>query len=187
MQIVGSLQKIYLRVGSNKGNAIRRRDLCNHAGFCLRASGIGNLTRSSDDPEAKRLAIEEAGNCTSGRLVAWRKELNKSIEPEFAPSIALVEEPHKGCSGPIWVRGSVPVESSDGAAYEVRNRVALCRCGASSNKPFCDGRHMAIRFTDGDTSLENRWGLRGDFSANYAGCERRRGGAKLNLLCHQQH
>jgi len=79
-------------------------DLCNHAGFCLRASGIGNLTRSSDEPEAKRLAIEEAGNCTSGRLVAWHKELDKSIEPEFEPSIALVEEPHKSCSGPLWVR-----------------------------------------------------------------------------------
>ena len=104
-------------------------DLCNHAGFCLRAGGIGNLTRSSDDPEAKRLAIEEAGNCTSG---------------------------HKGCSGALWVRGNVAIESSDGSVYEVRNRVALCRCGASSNKPFCDGSHMVIRFTDGDKSLENR-------------------------------
>jgi CDGSH-type Zn-finger protein len=131
-------------------------DLCNHAGFCLRASGIGNLTRSSDEPEAKRLAIEEAGNCTSGRLVAWHKELDKSIEPEFEPSIALVEEPHKGCSGPLWVRGSVQVVSSDGGVYEVRNRVALCRCGTSSNKPFCDGSHMVIKFTDGDKSLENR-------------------------------
>ena len=131
-------------------------DLCTHAGFCLRASGIGNLTRSSNDPKAKRLAIEEAGNCTSGRLVVWHKEPEKSIEPEFKPSIALVEEPHKGCSGPLWVRGNVPIESSDGDTYEVRNRVALCRCGASSNKPFCDGSHMVIRFTDGDTSLENR-------------------------------
>ena len=131
-------------------------DLCNHAGFCLRASGIGNLTRSSDDAEAKRLAIEEAGNCTSGRLVAWHKEPEKPIEPEFEPSIALVEEPHKGCSGPLWVRGNVLITSSDGDAYEVRNRVALCRCGASSNKPFCDGSHMVIRFTDSDSSLENR-------------------------------
>jgi CDGSH-type Zn-finger protein len=131
-------------------------DLCNHAGFCLRAGGIGNLTRSSDDPEAKRLAIEEAGNCTSGRLVAWHKESEKSTEPEFKPSITIVEEPHKGCSGPLWVRGSVPIESSNGDTYEVRNRVALCRCGASSNKPFCDGSHMVIRFTDGDTSIENR-------------------------------
>ena len=131
-------------------------DLCNHAGFCLRAGGIGNLTRSSDDAEAKRLAIEEAENCTSGRLVAWRKEPEKPVEPEFEPSIALVEEPHRGCSGALWVRGNVPIASSDGGAYEVRNRVALCRCGASSNKPFCDGSHIAIRLTDGDSLLENR-------------------------------
>ena len=131
-------------------------DLCNHAGFCLRAGGIGNLTRSSDHTNAKRLAIEEAGNCTSGRLVVWDKAREKSIEPEFEPSITIIEEPHKGCSGALWVRGNVPIESSDGDFYEIRNRVALCRCGASSNKPFCDGTHIVIRFSDGDKSLENR-------------------------------
>jgi len=128
-------------------------DLCNHAGFCLRSKGIGKLTRSSDDPEAKRLAIEEAGNCTSGRLVAWEKKSATSSEPAFEPSIAVVEEPHKGCSGPLWVRGNIPIVSSDGQTYEVRNRVALCRCGSSSNKPLCDGSHVVSKFTDGDTSL----------------------------------
>jgi len=128
-------------------------DLCNHAGFCLRANGIGKLTRSSDDPEAKRTAIEEAGNCTSGRLAVWQKKHEQQLEPEFEPSIAVVEEPHKGCSGPLWVRGNVPIVSPDNQTYEVRNRVALCRCGASSNKPLCDGSHMLIKFTDGDSSL----------------------------------
>jgi CDGSH-type Zn-finger protein len=31
----------------------------------------------------------------------------------------------------------------------VRNRVTLCRCGASQNKPFCDGAHADVKFTDG--------------------------------------
>ncbi|MDP8996734.1 MAG: CDGSH iron-sulfur domain-containing protein, partial [Pseudomonadota bacterium] len=35
-----------------------------------------------------------------------------------------------------------------GTAYELRNRVALCRCGASNNKPFCDGAHASVRFND---------------------------------------
>ncbi|MGZ4906612.1 MAG: CDGSH iron-sulfur domain-containing protein [Halobacteriota archaeon] len=131
-------------------------DLCNHAGFCLRANGIGKLTRSSDDPEAKRIAIEEAWNCTSGRLVALEKESERPVEPEFEPSIAVIEEPHKACSGPLWVRGNIPIVSSDGETYEVRNRVALCRCGASCNKPLCDGSHVVTKFTDGDVSLD-RW------------------------------
>ena len=41
------------------------------------------------------------------------------------------------------------VVAKDGHRYEVRNRVTLCRCGASKNKPFCDGSHAAIEFKDG--------------------------------------
>jgi CDGSH-type Zn-finger protein len=40
------------------------------------------------------------------------------------------------------------VEGPDGEAYEVRNRVTLCRCGGSSNKPFCDGIHKELGFSD---------------------------------------
>jgi CDGSH-type Zn-finger protein len=40
------------------------------------------------------------------------------------------------------------VTGADGAPYEVRNRVTLCRCGASRNKPFCDGTHASIGFKD---------------------------------------
>jgi len=126
-----------------KGPALELTDaqeLCSAARFCHRAGGIWNLTKQSGDPEAKRIAIEEAGNCPSGRLVIWDKK-EKAIEPEFEPSIVLVEDPQEDMSGPIWVRGGIPVESADGSTYEIRNRVALCRCGKSSNKPFCDGGH----------------------------------------------
>jgi CDGSH-type Zn-finger protein len=116
------------------------RELCAAARFCDRAGGIWNLTQQSMDSEAKRIAIEEAGNCPSGRLVVWDKK-GKAIEPEFEPSIGLVEDPQEGMRGPIWVRGGIPVESADGSTYEIRNRVALCRCNRSSNKPFCDGSH----------------------------------------------
>jgi len=55
----------------------------------------------------------------------------------------------KEISGPLWGRGGIPVIGADGVTYEVRNRVALCRRGASSNKPFCDGSHASIGFNDG--------------------------------------
>ena len=117
-------------------------DLCVHAGFCDRASGIWNLVEYSDNPEARRIAIEEAGNCPSGRLVVWDKDGNE-IEPELEPVIGLViEDPVEGLTGALRVRGGIPIEGADGTSYEIRNRVTLCRCGKSANKPFCDGTHL---------------------------------------------
>ena len=69
------------------------------------------------------------------------------------PGIGLVEDPQKKVSGPIWVKGGVEIESEDGQAYEARNRVTLCRCGQSDNKPFCVGNHIRAQFNDGDESL----------------------------------
>ena len=116
------------------------RPLCASAGFCTRAGGTWDLTERSGDPEAKRTAIEQAGNCPSGRLVAWDIE-GQALEPQFEPSIGIVENPHTGAHGPIWVRGGLPIEGADGTVYEVRNRVTLCGCGKSGNKPFCDSCH----------------------------------------------
>ncbi len=115
--------------------------LCVHAGFCDRAGGIWKLVIESRDPEKKRIAIEEALDCPSGRLVVWDKAGNE-IEAKFEPSIHLIEDPQEGVVGPIWVRGYIPIESANGIIYEIRNRVTLCRCGKSANKPFCDGRHI---------------------------------------------
>jgi len=128
--------------------------LCSSARFCHRGGGAWELTYNSDDPKARELAIEEACNCPSGRLVQWDKKTRRVIEQDFEKSISLVEDPQNRVSGPIWLKGGVPVESSDGNTYEVRNRVTLCRCGKSKNKPFCDGSHIDEGFDDGDESLK---------------------------------
>ncbi len=117
------------------------QNLCATARFCHRAGGTWRLTKQSDNPDARQKAIEEACDCPSGRLVAWNQD-GKAIEPDFAPSIGLVEDVQAGKMGPLWVRGGIPVESADGKTYEIRNRVTLCRCGKSSNKPFCNGSHL---------------------------------------------
>ena len=116
-------------------------DLCASARFCHRAGGIWNLVPESADPEKKKIAIEETCDCPSGRLVVLDKQTGKVLEPTFEKSIGLIEDPAMGVRGPIWVRGGVPVESAEGKTYRVRNRVTLCRCGKSKNKPFCDSSH----------------------------------------------
>jgi CDGSH-type Zn-finger protein len=128
------------------------QSLCSVARFCHRAGGAWELTEKSDDPKCKENAIRDACDCPSGRLVAWEK--GRPIEPKFKQSISLVEDPGEGVSGPLWVKGGIPIESADGKKHEARNRVTLCRCGQSHNKPFCDGSHIAAGFDDGDKSLK---------------------------------
>lgn len=123
--------------------------LCAYARFCDPGGKIWNLVGRSDDLEARKLAIREGMSCPGGRLVLHDKKSGETIEPDLLPSIGVVEDPALGVSGPLWVRGGIRVESEDGKPYEVRNRVALCRCGASINKPFCNGSHASIRFHDG--------------------------------------
>jgi CDGSH-type Zn-finger protein len=51
-------------------------------------------------------------------------------------------------SGPYLVRGSVTVTDADGNPYAIEGaNIALCRCGGSSTKPFCDGSHRTNGFT----------------------------------------
>jgi CDGSH-type Zn-finger protein len=119
------------------------QNLCAFARFCDPKGRIWNLVKQTDDPEARRLVEFQAGHCPAGRLVAWDRETGQPIEPEFEPSIALITDTAKEVAGPIWVRGGVPVVSADGKTYEIRNRLTLCRCGNSQNKPFCDGSHAA--------------------------------------------
>jgi CDGSH-type Zn-finger protein len=49
-------------------------------------------------------------------------------------------------NGPYIVKGAVELIDADGNKFQVEPRMALCRCGASTEKPFCDGTHSKIGF-----------------------------------------
>jgi CDGSH-type Zn-finger protein len=131
---------------SIQGPTVRLDDaesLCAFARFCDPAGQVWNLVERTDRPATRKLVEHESGHCPSGRLVAVDRSSGAAIEPRFESSIGLVEDTAKKVSGPLWVRGGIPLVGADGRAYEVRNRVTLCRCGQSGNKPFCDGSHAA--------------------------------------------
>ena len=50
--------------------------------------------------------------------------------------------------GPLMVSGDVVVVDDQGGVVKRGERMALCRCGSSENKPFCDGAHARVGFTD---------------------------------------
>ncbi len=121
---------------------------CAFARFCHREKGdVWELVRNSDDPAAKEEAVIAANECPTGRLVAVNKD-GKQIEPGYEPAVEILQDPEKGVSGGIFVKGNIPIEFSDGHINELRNRLVLCRCGQSQNKPFCDATHVSIKFCD---------------------------------------
>lgn len=115
--------------------------LCASARFCHRGGDIWLNIPESNDPKIKQIAVEDACDCPSGRLIIADKKTGKTIEPDLGKSIGVIEDPAIGTGGPLWVRGAIPIYSADGKLYEVRNRATLCRCGKSTNKPFCDSSH----------------------------------------------
>ncbi len=115
--------------------------LCASARFCHRGGDIWPQIPKSDYPKLKQNAIRNACDCPSGRLVITDKETGKTVEPSLERSIGLIEDPGMGISGPLWVRGEISIYSAEGQLYEIRNRITLCRCGKSTNKPFCDSSH----------------------------------------------
>jgi CDGSH-type Zn-finger protein len=125
------------------------KSFCSVARFCENFGTAWELVTHSDVRKQRELVIHEVVRCPSGRLVLRDKKTGKPVEPDINPSIGVVEDPARQRSGPLWVRGGIPVESAAGKTYERRNRVTLCRCGASENKPFCDGRHLKSKFNDG--------------------------------------
>lgn len=127
--------------------------LCVRAGFCHRGGNVWQLAATASDQDTLATVIADAVDCPSGRLVASRRRSGERIEPSHEPAISLIQIPSGKASGPLWVKGGIPIESIDGRLFEVRNRVTLCRCGASRNMPFCDASHTRIGFNDGSPSV----------------------------------
>jgi CDGSH-type Zn-finger protein len=128
-------------------------EYCAYARFCDAKGRIWNIVEKAETEDDIELVAREAGHCPAGRLIAWDRKTGKPMEPHFEPSIGIIQDPALKISGPIWVRGGIRIKSENGKEYTVRNRVALCRCGQSSNKPFCNGAHASMRFRDGLPSL----------------------------------
>lgn len=86
--------------------------------------------------------IEQVNKCPSGALSYFRND-DKPENSSNEESITLVEVAK---NGPLLVHGNITIKDADGNETRKSKVTALCRCGASSNKPYCDGTHRKINF-----------------------------------------
>ena len=118
--------------------------LCTDAGFCgTRFAGIEEIVRRTDDTQVRSQVMAMIERCPSGSLTYSIETGAPDIEPDLPEQIAVTTEIESTgpIEGPLWVTGSIPIERADGQPFEIRNRVTLCSCGRSKNKPLCDGVH----------------------------------------------
>ncbi len=80
--------------------------------------------------------------CPSGAL-SYRKAGVEASSPDSSASIKVLKK------GPLLVEGSCRLIDRDGKEIESCGPFALCRCGGSKKKPFCDGTHAEIGFEEG--------------------------------------
>lgn len=132
----------------NNATLVDEKDLCAVARFCHhKDTNVWKLVKYGTTEEQKEAAIKKALMCPSGRLIIEDAK-GENLEPPAKASVTLLEDPANDVSGPVWVQGGIPVIGSDGCEYERRNRATLCRCGHSSNKPFCDASHLKFGWKD---------------------------------------
>ena len=118
--------------------------LCIHAGNCFR--GLPNVFRPQTRPWIRLEAApadqiaEVVMSCPTGALHFERLDGGPQ-EPRPAETTIDVRP-----NGPLYVRGWMRIVGPGGRRIRKDTRIALCRCGHSENKPFCDGSHRRVGF-----------------------------------------
>ena len=129
----------------------RDYSLCAESGFCgHRLANIQKLAAQTDDSIVRAQVMAMIERCPSGSYTYALDEDSADIEPDLPQQVAVTTEMTAAgpIAGPLWVTGNILIERSDGQPVETRNRVTLCRCGQSKNKPFCDGTHRAMNIQE---------------------------------------
>jgi len=121
------------------------RGVCAHAGICTdKLAAVFRMKQEPwIDPDAASVdeiiaVIEE---CPSGAL-SYSMETDDRPQGDDEPSIMIAK------NGPYEVSGAVELVDATWGEGVSKSEYTLCRCGASKNKPFCDGSHWDINFSD---------------------------------------
>lgn len=87
---------------------------------------------------------EQVARCPSGAL-SYVISTSETTDDEATETTTAIEAIK---NGPLLVYGNIKVKDAQGHEAHKSNVTAFCRCGASKNKPFCDGSHITVGFSD---------------------------------------
>ncbi len=125
---------------------IWKPDLCIHSGICV--GGLPEVFNTQRRPWIEPTAasteklIQQVQKCPSGAL-SFEMNEPKEVEGEVTSSEVIAEVTP---NGPLLIYGNITVKKTNGETEKKSRVTALCRCGQSSTKPYCDGTHRKVGF-----------------------------------------
>ena len=126
-------------------------NVCVHSEVCFH--GLPEVFNPHQKPwinaagDTTQRIVDQVKKCPSGALTYFmNKEVTAAAgkEPEISANSIVEPLPN----GPLLVYGNIVVRDANGKETHKNKVTAFCRCGASSNKPYCDGTHVKINFSD---------------------------------------
>ena len=147
------MKEITKKYSNKEITVIWKPDLCIHSTNCWKGSlKIFNPKRKpwiDMNAGSNEEIIRIVNNCPSGALSFKRekKMSEQKAQPAQSSQSQTTVQVNKG--GPYLVKGKFVFVGTDGKEEVKEGSIALCRCGGSNNKPFCDGVHSKIGFDQG--------------------------------------
>jgi len=140
------MKNLVKRYTKDETTVVWQPDLCTHSKKCF--AGLPEVFNPENRPWVQldqsnaEDIVTQVKQCPSGALSIEGATVEVDIEKTSAGSTKVTVT--KG--GPLLVKGKLTIELANGETEEKSGMTALCRCGASANKPYCDGSHQNIEF-----------------------------------------
>ena len=130
-----------------------RPKICTHSTKCWRGeNSLPEVFNPSEKPWIKpegastERIIEQVNRCPSGAISFTMNHDIESGETEKGEVLSSEVIAETLPNGPLLIYGNIIVKDQDGNQTQKNKVTAFCRCGASGNKPFCDGAHTKVNF-----------------------------------------
>lgn len=148
------MSKETLKYTNDEVTVVWNPKVCIHSTICWK--GLIEVFNPKERPWVKmggastERIIEQVRKCPSGALSYYLNEEDQSAEPsdKVVAEKAQIMKVEVSPNGPYLIKTECLIVHSDGREETNAGTVALCRCGASGNKPYCDGSHKKIGFEE---------------------------------------
>ncbi|MGV3597908.1 MAG: (4Fe-4S)-binding protein [Bacteroidota bacterium] len=137
-------RKITKKYTNGEVTVVWQPDKCIHSTICF--TGLPKVFNPRERPwitpegGTTQQIIDQVKRCPSGALSYFMNNEENKEEAHLESVIEVLS------NGPLLIYGTLKLKDKNGEQTLENKTTALCRCGQSSNKPFCDGTHAKVNF-----------------------------------------